>query len=113
MMRNNAQGSSAQKEVFFLAAVPVLFALSVLFMPLIVRYLPLSGPFARHRALLVMGWDTLWLYGVIVVCGFHTAVADYWRIALQITSFCALLPWALFLIIRYTKLSFRRYRDIW
>ena len=90
---------------FFLAAVPVLFALSVLFMPLLVRYLPLYGPFARHRALLVMGWDTLWLYGVIVVCGFHTAVADYWRIALQITSFCALLPWALFLIIRYTRLQ--------
>ncbi len=90
---------------FFLTAVPVLFALSVLFMPLIVRYLPLSDPLARHRALLVMGWDTLWLYGIIVVCGFHTAVADYWRIALQITSFCALLPWALFLIIRYTKLQ--------
>ncbi len=40
---------------FFLAAVPVLFALSVLFMPLIVRYLPLSDrwPATGH----CLSWD--------------------------------------------------------
>lgn len=92
---------------FFLASVPVLFGLSVLFMPYLIKMFPLSGVPARHKALLVMIWDTLWLYGVIVVCGFHTDAADYWRIALQITSFCILLPWALFLIIRYTKLQVR------
>ena len=90
---------------FFLASVPVLFGLSVLFMPYIVRKIPLSGFLSRNRALLVMAWDTLWLYGVIIVCGFHTAVTDYWRIALQITGFCILLPWAFLLIIRYTKLQ--------
>lgn len=90
---------------FFLASVPVLFGLSILFMPYLIRKIPLSGFLARHKALLVMAWDTLWLYGVILVCGFHTAAADYWRIALQITTFCLLLPWGFFLIIRYTKLQ--------
>ncbi len=92
---------------FFLASVPTLFGLSVFFMPYIIRKLPLPGPFAANKALLVMIWDTLWLYGVIEVCGFHTDFSDYRRIALQITSFCLLLPWTFFFIIRYTKLHVR------
>ena len=90
---------------FFLASVPVLFGLSVLFTPYVIRKLTLPAPFARHKALLVMIWDTLLLYAVIVVCGFHASSPDYWHNALQITSFCLLLPWAMFLIIRYAKLQ--------
>lgn len=89
---------------FFLASVPTLFGLSILFMPYIVKKLPLSGQLAKNKALLVMLWDTLWLYGVIMVCGFHTTHSDYWRIAFNITSFCLLLPWSIFIIIRYTRL---------
>ena len=92
---------------FFLASVPTLFGLSVLFMPYVIRKLPLSGLLSENKALLVMLWDTLWLYGVITVCGFHAAHPDYWRIAFSITSFCVLLPWILFVIIRYTKLHVR------
>lgn len=90
---------------FFLAAVPTLFGLSVLFMPYVIRKLPLPASLARHKALLVMAWDTLLLYAVIIVCGFHASSPDYWRRSLQITSFCLLLPWAVLLIIRYTKLQ--------
>lgn len=90
---------------FFLASVPVLFGLSVLFMPYVIRKLPLPALFACHKALLVMIWDTLLLYAVIVVCGFHASSPAYWHNALQITSFCLLLPWAMFLIIRYAKLQ--------
>lgn len=91
---------------FFLASVPALFGLSVLFMPYVIRKLPLPAPFSGHKALLVMVWDSFLLYAVIVVCGFHAASPDYWRSALPITSFCLLLPWMLFLIIRYAKLQF-------
>lgn len=90
---------------FFLASVPVVFGLSVLFMPYVIRKLPLPAPFARHKALLVMAWDTLLLYAVIVVCGFHASSPAYWHNALQITSFCLLLPWAMLFIIRYAKLQ--------
>lgn len=89
---------------FFLASVPVLFGLSVLFMPFVIRQIPLPGFLSRSKALLVMAWDTIWLYGVIIVCGFHTASTDYWRIAPQITAFCLLLPWTFLLILRYTRL---------
>lgn len=89
---------------FFLASVPTLFGLSVLFMPYIIRKLPLPAPLSRHKALLVMAWDTLLLYAVIAVCGFHASSPAYWHNALQVTSFCLLLPWAMLLIIRYAKL---------
>lgn len=88
---------------FFLASIPTLFGLSVVFMPYVIHCIPLPQLLTHHKGLLVMLWDTLWLYGVIIVCGFHASTPDYWRVALEITSFCLLLPWALFLIIRYPK----------
>ena len=90
---------------FFLASIPTLLGLSVVFMPYVIRKLPLPALLAGHNALLVMIWDTLLLYAVITVCGFHTTSPDYWRPALQITTYCVLLPWATLLIIRYTKLQ--------
>lgn len=88
---------------FFLASVPTLFGLSVVFMPYVIHCIPLPQILSHHKGLLVMLWDTLWLYGVIIVCGFHASTPDYWRIALEITSSCLLLPWVLFLTIRYLK----------
>ena len=92
-----------QGSWFFLASVPTLFGLSVVFMPYVIYCIPLPQSPAQHKGLLVMLWDTLWLYAVIIVCGFHSATPDYWRIALEITSYCLLLPWILFLTIRYLK----------
>ena len=88
---------------FFLATIPTIFGLSVILMPYVVHHIPLSEPFSHHKGLLVMLWDTFWLYAIIIVCGFHSTTIDYWRIALQITTFCIILPWALFVIIRYFK----------
>lgn len=90
---------------FFLAAVPALFGLSVVFMPYVVHQLPLPGPLSRCKGLIVMVWDTLWLYALIVVCGLYAGTAGYWHIAPGITTVSALLPWALFLIIRYLRVN--------
>lgn len=87
---------------FFLAAIPTIFGLSLFFMPYVVYHIPLLDVWSHHKGFLVMLWDTVWLYGIIIVCGFHASVG-YWRIALEITTFCVLLPWTLFLIIRYLK----------
>lgn len=88
---------------FFLAAVPTIFGLSVFLMPYVIYHIPLPGPLSNQKGLLVMLWDTAWLYGIIFICGLYSRSADYWRIAFQITGFCVLLPWALFLVIRYLK----------
>ncbi len=89
---------------FFLAAVPVILGLSIIFMPYVVYKIPLPALLSHQKGLLVMIWDTLWLFAVIAVCGFHVNSPSYWRISLTITSFCALLPWALFIVIRYFKM---------
>lgn len=89
---------------FFLASVPTLFGLSVLFMPYVIRHIPLPKPLSCHKGLLVMIWDTFWLYAVLAVCGVYAATSfDYWRISFSIASYCLILPWMLFLIIRYGK----------
>lgn len=88
---------------FFLAAVPSIFGLSVLFMPYVIYHIPLPKALSKSKGLLVMLWDTVWLYSVIIVCGLYSGNANYWRIALEITSFCLLLPWILFLMIRYLQ----------
>lgn len=90
---------------FWVAAVPVLFGLAAVFLPMVARQLPLRGAPARHRALLVMAVDTLLLYAVIAVCGAYSGAAGYWRPALLITTVCALFAWLLFLAIRYLPAS--------
>lgn len=89
---------------FFLAAVPSFFGLSVVFMPYVINKIALPKGLSHHKGLLVMIWDTVWLYAVIAVCGFHASSPSYWRVSLEITSFCVLLPWLLFLIIRYFRI---------
>lgn len=89
---------------FFLAAVPSFFGLSVVFMPYVIHKIALPEGLSHHKGLLVMIWDTVWLYAVIAVCGFHASSPSYWRVSLEITSFCVLLPWLLFLMIRYFRL---------
>ncbi|MCM1539424.1 MAG: zf-HC2 domain-containing protein [bacterium] len=93
----------ARGRWFLLAAVPVVFGLSVLFLPFILMQVPLPEPLRRQKGLAVMLWDTLWLYGIIIVCGLHGGGVSYWHNALLITSWCLLLPWGIFLTARYAK----------
>lgn len=88
---------------FLLAAVPVVFGLSVVFLPFIMMQIPLPGTIRRQKGLLVMLWCTLWLYGIIIVCGVYGGGAYYWHNALLITSWCVLFPWLIFLTARYAK----------
>lgn len=90
---------------FFLAAVPTVLGLSVVFLPYIICNIPLPGSLSRSKGLLTMLWDTVWLYLVILVCGIYTDATDYyWHVGLLTTTFSILLPWSIFVIIRYTKL---------
>lgn len=90
---------------FGVAAVPVVFGLSVVLLPFLVREIPLPAFIADHKGLAVMLWDTLWLYLVIIVCGIYGGDGSYWRPAFIITSWCALLPWTIFLTARYLKVN--------
>ena len=88
---------------FGVAAVPVVFGLSVVILPFLIFQIPLPGFMANHKGFTVMLWDTLWLYLVIITCGIYGGNGAYWRPAFIITSWCALLPWTIFLTARYLK----------
>jgi hypothetical protein len=90
---------------FFVAATAVLFGLSIVFSPYVMYSLPLPGFAARHKGLLIMSTDTILLFAVIVVSGLYIngSVPDYWRPGILSALVSLLLPWGLFLIIRYMR----------
>lgn len=88
---------------FFIAAVPTILGLSVFFAPPVAYAVFKKGALAKAKGILVMLWDTFWLYAVIFVCGLYVETPEYWRVALQITTFSAVLVWIVFLIARYVK----------
>ena len=91
---------------FFVATVPILFGLSVMFAPYVINRLPLTGFFAQNKGLLAMAANTVLLYAIIVVSGLYAqSGADYWGTSLLITTICLLLPWLMFLTIRYLKVN--------
>lgn len=82
---------------FPIVAVAVLFGLAVVFLPYVMCQLFRNDKF-RHKGLVVMIADTALLYALIVLCGGRMT-------ALAVTSFCILLPWAMFLVIRYLRVD--------
>jgi len=93
---------------FFVAVLPVLFGLSVFFTPYVLYQLPTAGLLARHKGLLAMAADTVLLFAIIVAAGFFAQGSTwlgYWQPALLITLIWLVLPWALFLIIRYLRVN--------
>lgn len=85
---------------FWVASVPVIFGLSVVFLPIFINKLPLK----RTKGLTVMIADTILLYLLIMVCGFYVNYSSYyWHNALLITTAMVIFPWVLFIIIRYFK----------
>ncbi len=91
---------------FLLAVIPTIFGLSVLFMPYVIRKIHLPNVLAHSKTLIVIFWDTIWLYAVIVICGFYVKNPyEYWEISLKITTFCMIYLWAIVLLIRYLKVN--------
>ncbi|MDL2300703.1 zf-HC2 domain-containing protein [Clostridiaceae bacterium OttesenSCG-928-D20] len=90
---------------FLAAATPTLLGMSVCFLPVVLYQLPLRGFAARHKGLIAMAMNTVLLYAVIAVSAPYSSSPDYWRVALLSTTLNALLPWALFAVIRYLKTS--------
>lgn len=88
---------------FLLAAVPIIFGFSVLFAPYVLKKINLPSALANKKGLIAMIWDTLWLFAIIMVAGWASKDTAYWEIAIPITAYCIILPWALFLVIRYGK----------
>lgn len=88
---------------FFVATVPIIFGLSVIFLPFLIKSIPLPKPLSSHKGLVVMLWDTAWLFAIMPVC---IASEEYLHLALLITAWFSLLPWIIFVCARYLPLHY-------
>lgn len=88
---------------FFTAAVSVIFGLSVVFGPVVIHQIPLPKPFSAHKGAVVMLWDTLWLFGILISSAKYGG-EYYWHNALFSATWCLLLPWFIFVTARYFRL---------
>jgi len=89
---------------FFIASVSIIFGLSVLFAPYVIKQIKLPQMLSNKKGLLVMLWDTAWLFGVILVANWGNTRLDFWKTTISVTAYNILLPWLLFIIIRYGKM---------
>ena len=53
---------------FFVTAVPIIFGLSVIFLPFIIKELPLPPALKKRKALTVVIWDVFWLLMLLLTC---------------------------------------------
>ncbi|MBO5227783.1 MAG: zf-HC2 domain-containing protein [Lachnospiraceae bacterium] len=90
---------------FFMVTVSCLLGLSVVFLPYVIRNIPLPGALKNHKALIVMLIDTIGVYALIFVIGLYVGGDRYyWTTGLMCTTFGVLFPWAALLIYRYLKI---------
>lgn len=80
-------------------AFSVIFGLSLPLFPVLVCHADLPDTISRHKGLLCMIWDTIWLYLMLFV--FCIAYPDSVHDLLIAPGFYLILAWLLFLEIRY------------
>ena len=90
---------------FIITVISVIFGLSVVFMPFVLRSLNLPSPLHRHKAVLSLGVNTILLFLMLFVADFNVKGGWFLSIALPIAVFWLILPWGFALIIRYAKIN--------
>jgi transcriptional regulator with XRE-family HTH domain len=90
---------------FFIAAVPVLFGMFVVFLPFVLKGIWLPEPFSSHKTLLYFAINSVFLFILLAVCDLYTHGGWFFDIACPIALFSLILPWGIMLIIRYVKIN--------
>lgn len=80
-------------------AFSVIFSLSIVFAPIIIRQAELPDVLKNHKSLITMSWDTIWFYLMIFI--FAIAYPYATKDLLGVSSFFMLLAWLIFLTVRY------------
>jgi transcriptional regulator with XRE-family HTH domain len=90
----------------FLAMVPVLFGACLLFLPFVLRSLPLPAPLCHHKALICLAADTLMLVGMLAVIFASIGnMSAFVSVALPIAAVMLPLVCLLLIFWRYIKLN--------
>lgn len=90
---------------FFIALIPILFGISLIFLPFILNAIWLPEYFTNKKILIYFIIETIFLFAVLVVCNLYTGGGWLFNIAIPITMFSLTLPWGMMFIIRYLKVN--------
>lgn len=82
-------------------AVSVVFGISVLLFPVVIRQVELPETLKNKKALLTMLWDTLWFY--LMIFTFAITYPKALNDLMLIGTFGIILTWAIFIVARYMR----------
>ena len=89
---------------FFFWSVPTVFGLSVVFFPLVIREMTLPPVLSDKKALIIMIWDTLWLYLTIFTVSYRSGSGSL-KTGCIVAAVLMIGVWLFFLIIRYLPVN--------
>lgn len=90
---------------FWITAVSVLFAASILLLPFVIRQLPLPEALTRHRAALWLGTVSLMLFVLLGAACLYDGGHWFLLPALPIALYGLLLPWGVLVLVRYLRVG--------
>lgn len=90
---------------FWIAAVSVLFGMTLVFLPVILSRIEIFRFAANHKALICFIADSLLLFLLLFVCNLYTKGNWFFATAVPVTLVSLTLPWSMLAIIRYTKIN--------
>ena len=94
----------AHASWFPVAAVSVIFGVTLVFLPFLMRQVPLPEKWRCHKALVYFTLETALLLLLELVCSFESRTFWFFLPGLPITLYLAALPWAVMLLIRYVPI---------
>lgn len=90
---------------FIISFVSVIFGLSFLFLPFVLRGVYLTPILSDKKTLIYFSVETLLLFLLLFVCNLYTGGNWFLNRAMPIAGFSCVLPWGIMLIIRYTPIN--------
>lgn len=90
---------------FFVAAVSILFGLTVCFAPFIICRRPVKKYMGNKKGLAIMSIDTVMYALMMVVIGIFVGGRNYAPLAFGISAPIIALVWLIFFIIRYVRIN--------
>ncbi|MCL1824099.1 MAG: helix-turn-helix domain-containing protein [Oscillospiraceae bacterium] len=85
--------------------IPVIFGLSLIFLPFFLGNINLPDPFGNHKALIYHILNTALLFVLLLTASIYTNGGWFFTTAVPLAAFWLILPWGYMGIIRYTRIN--------
>lgn len=91
---------------FFIAASSCILGISLIFAPVILSNIKMNENVSKYRPLIVLGWDSIWLYILLIACGIHGHYnMEYWQLSLSLSTYIIIAILLCTVVIKYIKTS--------